>query len=124
MAGNNYKRGRQAEYLCIKHIQKEGYIWTQRSYASKGMFDVYGMGVKGGILIQVKTTQRQKITPSMYRDEMAEIQAWVDSIPDFPENVRVEWWAQRQGIRGWTKWRFRPGQVPELYEGNVEGDNK
>jgi hypothetical protein len=124
MAGNNYKKGRQAEYLAITHLKKEGYFWCQRSYASKGMFDVHGMGADGGVLIQVKRTKRQKIVPSMYKKEMEEIQEWVDSLPDLPEIIRVEWWVQREGIRGWTKWRFRPNQEPEMFEGNVEGSNK
>lgn len=123
MANNNYVKGRNAEYLCIKHLQKEGYFWTQRAYASKGVFDVYGMGVLGGILIQVKRTKRQKIVPSMYKKEMEEIQEWVDTIPELPDHIRIEWWIQREGIRGWTKYRFQKGKEPELYEGNTEGKN-
>jgi hypothetical protein len=124
MAGNNYKKGRQAEYLCITHLKKEEYFWCQRSYASKGMFDVHGMGVKGGILVQVKRTKRKKIVPSMYREEMEKIQEWVDSIPELPDFIRLEFWVQREGIRGWTKFRFRQGQEPHMFEGNLEGDNK
>jgi Holliday junction resolvase-like predicted endonuclease len=123
MAGTNYKRGRQAEYLAITHLKKEGYFWTQRAYGSKGKFDVYAMGTKGGILVQVKTTKRQKIVPSMYDKEMEELQKWVDTLEELPEFVRIEWWVQRQGIRGWTKWRFRPNQKPEQIEGNLEGGN-
>jgi Holliday junction resolvase len=124
MANNNYVKGRQAEYLAIKHLQKEGYIWVKRAYGSKGQFDVFGMGAEGGVLIQVKRTKRQKIVPSMYKKEMEEVQEWVDSLPELPEIIRVEWWVQREGIRGWTKFRFRQGQEPHMFEGNLEGDNK
>jgi hypothetical protein len=124
MAGTNYTKGRNAEYLCIKHLKKEGYFWAVRSYASKGMFDVHAMGTQGGILVQVKRTKRKKIVPSMYRKEMEEIQEWVDTIPELPENIRLEFWIQREGYRGWTKYRFRPHTEMELFEGNIEGDNK
>lgn len=120
MAGSNYIKGRQAEYLCITHLKKEGYIWTQRAYASKGTFDVYGMGATGGILIQVKRTKRQRIVPSMYKKEMEEIQEWVDNLPILPENIRVEFWVQREGIRGWTKYRFKQNKPMELFEGGTE----
>lgn len=123
MGNVNYKRGRQAEYLAIKHLKKQGFFWTHRAYGSKGKFDVFGMGAEGGILIQVKTTKRQKIVPSMYSKEMKELQEWVDSLPDLPDFIKIEWWCQRQGIRGWTKWRFRQGKEPELYEGALEGKN-
>ena len=120
MANSNYIKGRNAEYLCIKHLKKENYFWTQRAYASKGMWDVYGMGLKGGILVQVKRTKRQRIVPSMYKKEMEELQAWVDSIEDdIPDNIRMEFWIQRESIRGWTKYRFRKGQEPELFEGET-----
>ena len=125
MANNNYTKGRQAEYLCIKHLQKEGYFWTQRAYASKGRFDVFGMGVQGGILVQVKRTKRQKIVPSMYKKEMDEIQEWIDSVEEeIPESMRIEFWIQRENVRGWTKYRFRKNQPVLLFEGNLEGDNK
>lgn len=123
MGNNNYIKGRNAEYLAMKHLTKEGYFWTKRAYASKGKFDVFGMGTQGGVLLQVKRTKRQKIVPSMYRDEMKEIQQWVDEIDDLPEFIRIEFWIQREGIRGWTKYRFRPHQEPELVEGNIEGRN-
>lgn len=103
----------------MKHLKKEGFFWLQRAYASKGTFDVYGMGTQGGILVQVKRTKRQRITPSMYKKEMAEIQEWIDSLEELPEFIRVEWWIQREGIRGWTKYRFRKGQEPELFEGET-----
>lgn len=124
MANNNYVKGRNAEYLAIKHLEKEGYFWAKRAYASKGMFDVFGMGKKGGILIQVKSTKRLKIVPSMYSKEMAELQVWVDSIEELPDFIRVEWWVQRQGIQGWTKWSLKKGEEPHMYEGNLEGKNK
>jgi hypothetical protein len=124
MANNNYVKGRQAEYLAITHLKKEGYFWTRRAYASKGQFDVYGMGAKGGVLIQVKRTKRKKIVPSMYNKEMEELQEWVDGLGELPDFIRVEWWVQREGIRGWTKWSFKPNEEPVMFEGNLEGDNK
>lgn len=116
---SNYKKGRQSEYLCITHLKKEGYIWTQRAYASKGMFDVYGMGSEGGVLIQVKRTKRQKIVPSMYKKDIEQIQEWVDGLEELPNNVKVELWVQREGIRGWTKYRFKKNEPIELYEGET-----
>jgi Holliday junction resolvase len=124
MANQNYVKGRNAEYLAMKHLTKDGYFWTKRAYGSKGKFDVFGMGHKGGILIQVKTTKRQKIVPSMYDKEMEELQEWVDSLGTLPEYIEIQWWVQRQGIRGWTKFRFRPNQEPEMFEGQLEGGNK
>lgn len=118
---SNYAKGRQAEYLCIKHLKKEGYFWAVRSYGSLGMFDVHAMGVKGGILVQVKRTKRKKIVPSMYKKEMDAIQEWVDSLEeDIPDFIRLEFWVQREGIRGWSKYRFRKNQPMELFEGGTE----
>lgn len=117
MANNNYTRGRYTEYKAIKHLEKEGYFWTTRSPASKGMFDVTGVGIKGGILLQTKRTKRKRLVPSMYKEELESIQAWVDSLPVLPDNVRVEFWIMRDGIRAWTKIRFYKNEKPIAYEG-------
>lgn len=114
---SNYARGRYTEYKSIKHLEKEGYFYLTRSPASKGMFDVVGVGIHGGILLQTKRTKRKKLVPSMYGEEMRTIQEWVDSLPFLPDNIRVEFWVMRDGIKGWTKFRFYQNKQVELYEG-------
>jgi len=117
---SNYERGRYTEYKAIRHLKKEGFFYCTRSPASKGMFDVVGVGVGGGILLQLKRTKRKRLVPSMYRDEFAEIQTWVDSLPVLPDNIRVEFWIMRDGIRKFTKIRFYKNKKPKIYEGNDE----
>lgn len=117
---SNYQRGRYSEYKAIKHLQKEGYFYCTRSPASKGMFDVIGVGYDGGILLQTKRTKRKKIVPSMYKEEMESIQKFVDSLPYLPDNIRIEFWVQRDGVRGWTKFRFYHKKPMEMYEGGNE----
>jgi hypothetical protein len=117
---SNYARGRYTEYKSIKHLEKEGYFWLTRSPASKGMFDVTGVGLHGAICLQTKRTKRKKLVPSMYKDEMKAIQEWVDSLESLPEFVRVEFWVQRDGIKGWVKFRFKQNQPVEMYEGGNE----
>jgi hypothetical protein len=116
---SNYERGRYTEYKAIKHLEKEGYFWTTRSPASKGMFDVTGIGIQGGIALQTKRTKRKRLVPSMYRDEMESIQKWVDSQEELPDFIRIEFWIHRDGIKGWTKYRFKKNQEPELFEGGT-----
>jgi hypothetical protein len=120
MAGSNYARGRYTEYKSIKDLQKEGYFWCTRSPASKGMFDVTAVGVAGAVLLQTKRTKRKRLVPSMYKDEMKSIQEWVDSLPVLPDFVRVEFWVHRDGVRGWTKFRFYQNKPMEMYEGGTE----
>jgi hypothetical protein len=115
--GSNYERGRYTEYKSIKHLEKEGFFYCTRSPASKGMFDIVGAGFNGAILLQTKRTKRQKLSLSMYKAEMEEIQAWVDSLDHLPDHVRVEFWIQRDGIKGWVKFRFYHKKPMELYEG-------
>jgi hypothetical protein len=118
---SNYTRGRYTEYKSIKHLEKEGFFWLTRSPASKGMFDVTGLSVTGeGIALQTKRTKRKKLVPSMYKKEMDEIQKFVDSLEVLPDNMRVEFWVQRDGIKGWVKFRFKQNQPVEMYEGGNE----
>jgi Holliday junction resolvase len=113
----NYERGRYSEYKAKKHLEKEGFFYVTRSPASKGMFDLVGVGYNGGILLQTKRTKRQKLVPSMYRDEMESIQKFVDSLECLPDNIRCEFWVQRDGIKGWVKFRFYQNKPIEMYEG-------
>lgn len=113
----NYERGRYTEYKSIKHLEKEGFFYCTRSPASKGMFDVVGVGLHGGILLQTKRTKRKRLVPSMYKDEFESIQNWVDSLDELPDNIRVEFWIQRDGIKYFTKIRFYKGREPHIYEG-------
>jgi hypothetical protein len=117
---SNYQRGRYTEYKAIKHLNKEGYFYITRSPASRGMFDCVGVGFNGGILLQTKRTRRKKLVPSMYREEMESIQKWVDSLPYLPDNIRVEFWVQRDGVKGWVKFRFYHKRPMEMYEGGNE----
>jgi hypothetical protein len=116
---SNYQRGRYSEYKAIKDLEKEGYFWTTRSPASKGMFDVTGLGYHGGIALQTKRTKRKRLVPSMYKDEMESIQNWVDSLDELPDFIRVEFWVHRDGVRGWTKFRFYKNKPMEMYEGGT-----
>jgi Holliday junction resolvase len=117
---SNYVRGRYTEYKAIKHLNKEGFFYVTRSPASKGMFDCVGVGFSGGILLQTKRTKRKKLVPSMYKEEMESIQNWVDSLDSLPEYIRVEFWVQRDGVKGWTKFRFYKNKPMEMYEGGID----
>lgn len=102
MANKNYQRGYQIEYKILKQFKEEG-IYGQRSHASKGMFDVIGVDQRGVFLIQAKRTKKKKVTPSMYRDEIASIQQFVRSLPfPVPKFVKFQFWIwlDRQG---WIK---------------------
>lgn len=118
----NYERGRYTEYKAVKHLEKEGYFWQTRSPASKGMFDVTAVGAKGGICLQTKRTKRKRLVPSMYKDEMASIQKWVDAIEELPDFIRIEFWVMRDGVKEWTKFRFYKDRPVEMYEGNTGHD--
>lgn len=114
MPNKNYQRGYQTEYKIVKHFKENG-IYAQRSHASKGMFDVIGIDESGVYLIQAKRTKKKKITPSMYRDEIDEIQQWVRSLPaPIPPFVKFQFWIwlDRQG---WIKYNITNKTVEEFY---------
>lgn len=120
MPNNNYVRGRQSEYRAIKDLKKMGYYWCTRSPASKGLFDVTGIGVLGGIALQIKRTKRKRLVPSMYKADFQAIQEFIDAQEHIPEFIRFEFWIHREGVRGWTKYLFQKGKEPILIEGGVD----
>jgi Holliday junction resolvase len=118
MANKNYQRGYATEYKILKQFREEG-IYGQRSPASKGMFDVIGIDKTGVYLIQAKRTKKKKITPSMYRDEIQEIQQFVRSIPfPIPKFVKFQFWIwlDRQG---WLKYNITKRKVEVIQDETI-----
>lgn len=114
----NYQRGYSTEYKIMKQFRENG-IYGQRSPASKGMFDVIGIDRTGVYLIQAKRTKKKKITPSMYRDEIASIQQFVNTIPfPIPKFVKFEFWIwlDRQG---WIKYKITKKKVEEYQNDTI-----
>ena len=56
MPNQNYIRGRQAEYYFKNVLEKQGYTVT-RAAASKGTFDLVGLGPAGAVGLQAKRGQ-------------------------------------------------------------------
>ncbi|NGY84925.1 hypothetical protein F6Y03_30870 [Bacillus megaterium] len=113
MPNKNYQRGYATEYKILKQFMEEG-IYGQRSHASKGMFDVIGIDKTGVYLIQAKRTKKKKLTPSMYRDEIASIQSFVKGLPfPIPKFVKFQFWVwlDRQG---WIKYNITKRKVEEI----------
>jgi hypothetical protein len=53
---NNYKNGRAKEYRVMNKLRKEGYDIVTRNAGSHGVFDIFAMDTKRGVirLIQCK----------------------------------------------------------------------
>lgn len=121
MARTNYSRGRDIEYRIVALLEESGHFWTMRSPASKGRFDVTGVGQQIR-LIQAKLTRRKPV-PSLYKEEMESLLEWCKS-NHIPPYISIEWWcwSQDKGSRGWHVWVYNP--LLQEFEKVLEKGNK
>ena len=90
MPNQNYVRGREAEYYFKRALEKQGYTVT-RAAASKGTFDLVGLGPMGAVGLQAK---RGKTAPPRSEWEAAASAEFHDSI------LRLVVWIPDQHVSG------------------------
>lgn len=106
MVNKNYRRGFDAEKKCLNLHLDNGW-WAERSYASKGTFDLIAMK-KGGFtrFIQVKRSQKnivsEKALINKYKEDIDKIKL----VPSIPTQCKEIWiWIDPQtGSKSGT-WR-------------------
>jgi Holliday junction resolvase len=98
----NYQRGYQLEHRAKSLLEENGYFWVMRSPASKGRFDVTAVG-RDTKLLQLKRTKRKPV-PSLYKEEMEELEKWCQS-QTLPPHISIEWWCWWDS-HGWHIWKY------------------
>jgi hypothetical protein len=108
----NYQRGFSAEKRCQEDLEAQGY-WSQRSYGSKGAFDVIAVGLGRVRLIEVKRSAKPIRKITSIANKYAKSIAAVNTIPDGPASKELWVWIDKEGLSG--EKNYRPAHWEKFY---------
>ena len=83
----NYERGRAKEYRTISILRRRGALWVQRSYGSKGIFDVFALFPDRSVYIQVKSSKTKAV---ISEEEVKVLKEFARKITT--PNIHIEIW--------------------------------
>lgn len=96
----NYERGKETEKRIRGLLEDDGY-YVVESRGSHGAVDIVAIGHGRLVLIQSKRTEAERVTPSMYRDDLEKLRDLREK-HELPPNTSLELWVWRDR-RGFEK---------------------
>lgn len=96
MTNKNYRRGYEKELQACKELRERGYD-AYRSAASHGMFDIFSVNEREGLVIQVKRVKKPCNILKAFRREIKAIEQ-----AKVPVGIKKALWVWIDG-QGWQK---------------------